>query len=220
MAPATETCTETVMPDDLPIYPDTVLLRTGVQFADLLRWKGVDASSLHEKADAFLAEMENASSIKEARAALAEPGKAGFLEAHAMLFAARAGAGRLRTTIITERFRGQDCPEPQFIDRSLDNFFSWMKAESMAEIHPIERAAIVLTRVVDIWPFDFGNLTVAVVLANAYLRQAGLPPFYVMREHVPEFERILAQAIVIETHPLVNAIHATIRREYEHLAVR
>ena len=33
---------------------------------------------------------------------------------------------------------------PQFIDRSLDNFFNWLTAESLAEIHPIEKAALVL----------------------------------------------------------------------------
>jgi fido (protein-threonine AMPylation protein) len=208
------------MRDDLPIYPDTVMLRTGVQFADLLRWKGMDISPVHEKADERIAGMEGASSIQEARAALAEPGKAGLLRAHSILFEGRAGAGRLRSTIVAARFRSQDCVEPPFIDRSLDNFFSWMGAESMAEIHPIERAAIVLTRVIDIWPFDFGNFTAALVLANAYLNQAGLPPFYVLPEHFTEFEKIVAQAVSIETHPLVNAIHATIKREYENLAGR
>jgi len=49
-----------------------------------------------------------------------------------------------------------------------------MDAESLAEIHPIEKAALVLTRVVDIWPFEFGNLTAAIVLSNAFLKLAGL----------------------------------------------
>ena len=115
-------------------------------------------------------------------------------------------------------FRGQDCPNPEFIDRSLDNLFSWLTAGSVVEIHPIERAALFLTRIVDIWPFEFGNLTVAIMFANIGLRQVGLPPFFVLPEHKKEFNTAVAQAMSIETQPLVNAIYRTIKREMEALA--
>ena len=110
--------------------------------------------------------------------------------------------------------------DPQFIDRSLDNFFHWLSAESISEIHPIERAAWALTRVVDIWPFDSGNLTVAIMLANTGLRQAGLAPFFVRPEHRKEFNTVIAQALTIETQPLVNAIYKTVKREMEALVPR
>jgi hypothetical protein len=206
------------MTDDLPIYSDNVMLRSGLQFADLLRWKGVDASAVWTRADSFIALMEGATGVAEARAALAQPSKEALLKAHAILFAGQADAGQLRQSLIAARYRGQDCPEPQFIDRSLDNFFAWMTAESMAEIHPIERSALVLTRIADIWPFESGNLTCAVMLANSYLDQGGLPPFFVLPEHMAEFDKIVAQAVTIETQPLVNAIHRTIKREMESLA--
>ena len=72
-----------------------------------------------------------------------------------------------------------------------------------------------LVRVVDIWPFDSGNLTVAIMLGNMVLRQAGLPPFFVLPEHKKEFETVIAQAMTIETQPLINAIYKTIKRELE-----
>jgi len=206
------------MPEDLPIYPDNVMLRSGIQFADLIRWRDVDTTSIWAKADEFIALMEGATDVAEARSALTNPDKNGLLEAHRILFRGKPSAGQLRQTLIAGRYRGQDCPEPQFIDRSLDNFFMWMSAESLAEIHPIEKAALVLTRIVDIWPFDSGNLTAAVVLANSFLAQARLAPFFVMPEHLAEFDKILAQAVTIETQPLVNAIYRTIKREIEALA--
>jgi hypothetical protein len=206
------------MADDLPIYSDNAMLRSGLQFADLLRWKGVDASAVWTRSDNFIALMEGATAVAEARAEMAQPSKAALLKAHAILFAGQAAAGQLRQSLIAARYRGQDCPEPQFIDRSLDNFFTWMTAASMAEIHPIERSALVLTRIVDIWPFEHGNLTSAVMLGNAYLNQGGLPPFFVLPEHMAEFNKILAQAVTIETQPLVNAIHRSIKREMESLA--
>jgi hypothetical protein len=209
-----------VMPDDLPIYPDNVMLRSGMQFADLLRWRDVDTAAIWAKADGFIASMEGAVAVDEARAVLAEPTKDALLRAHRILFAGQPSAGQLRQTLIAGRYRGQDCPEPQFIDRSLDNFFMWMSAESLAEIHPIEKAALVLTRIVDIWPFDVGNLTTAVVLANAFLAEARLAPFFVIPQHMPEFDKIVAQAVTIETQPLVNAIYRTIKQEMETLAPR
>src|SRR6185436_3693457 len=114
------------------------------------------------------------------------PDEQSLLELHRMLFAGREGAGRLRQTAAKPRYRGHDCPEPQFIERSLENFFHWLTAESVSEIHPIEKAALVLTRVVDIWPFEYGNLTVGVMLANVFLREAGLTPFFVLPRDVTE----------------------------------
>jgi Fic family protein len=136
------------------------------------------------------------------------------------LFGGRNGAGQLRQAAIKPLYRGHDCPEPQFIDRSLDNFFNWLTAESISEIHPIEKAALVLTRIVDIWPFEYGNQTVAILLANLFLREAGLTPFFVLPRDLKEFNIAVAQAMTIETQPLVNAIFKTIKREMEAIATR
>src|SRR5690349_9598093 len=127
------------MPDDLPIYSDSVLLRSGIQFADLLRWKDIDTSPIWSKSDICIAKMEGAQNMEAARAALVEPNKANFIRAHGILFSGCSGAGELRKSIVAGRYRGQDCPEPQFINQSLDNFFNWMSAESVAGIHPIEK---------------------------------------------------------------------------------
>ena len=205
------------MPEDLPIYSESQTLRSGLQFVDLLRWKNVDTSAIWAKSDGFIALMEGAKSVAEARSELTVPGKDTLLRTHGILFKGESAAGRLRESGIAGRYRGQDCPDPEFLDRSLDNFFTWMNAESIAEIHPIEKAALALTRIVDVWPFAIGNLTTAVILANAYLKQSGLAPFFVLPEHMPEFDKIVAQAVTIETQPLVNAIHQTIKREMEGL---
>ena len=208
------------MPDeDLPVYSASVL-RTRLQFADLERFKVVDTASVWEKSDKYIEEMEGASNAKRARAAVQQAAKAGLIETHSILFNGKEGAGKLRQKAIKPLYRGHDCPEPQFIDRSLDNFFSWITAESLSEIHPIEKASLVLTRIVDIWPFEFGNLTVAIMFANLFLRQARLAPFFVLPEHVKEFNTVVAQAMTIETQPLVNAIYKTIKREMQALGSR
>src|SRR6267142_5321098 len=204
------------MPEDLPIYSES-MLRTRLQFADLEKLKGLDTTPALEKADAYIEQMEGASDAGKART-VPHTTKAGLLQIHAILFSGRDGAGKLRQSVVKPLYRGQDCPEPQFIDRSLDNFLNWLTAESVSEIHPIERAALVLTRIADIWPFGFGNLTIAIISANVTLRQAGFAPFFFPPESAKEFNTVVAQAMAIETQPLVNAIYKTVRREMEALA--
>src|SRR5215831_9871696 len=148
------------MSSDLPIYSDS-MLRTRLQFADLDKLRGIDTSSVWEKSDRIVAEYEGARNVGSGREKVLDMTKAGFLEMHAILF-----DGVLRRNPMKPLYRGQDCPDPEFIDRSLNNFFNWLTAESVSEIHPIERAALVLTRVVDIWPFETGNVTSAIMLAN------------------------------------------------------
>ena len=202
------------MPEDIPIYPDTTL-RTSLQFAALDRLKGLDTVAVWEKSDTHIAAMEGAIDVAGARSGFDMPSKAGLLDLHRVLFGGRAGAGEFRQTARQPVFRGQDCPEPQFIGRSLDNFSNWLTAESLTEIHPIENAALVLTRIVDIWPFEFGNMTAAIMSGNVFLRQAGLAPFFVLMKDMKEFNAILAHAMLIETQPLVNAIFRTVKREME-----
>jgi hypothetical protein len=207
------------MPEDLPIYSEP-MLRTSLQFAGLDKLKGGDAAPVWEKSDKHIAEIEGAADVARAREALQEPAKAGLIELHSILFSGRKGAGELRQTAMQPLYRGHDCPDPQFIDRSLDNFFNWLTAESVSEIHPIEKAALVLTRIVDIWPFEYGNVTAAIMLANVFLRQAGLTPFFVLPGDAKEFKTVVAQAMSIETQPLVNAIFKTVKREMEAIAPR
>jgi hypothetical protein len=199
------------MSNDLPIYSDSPL-RTRLQFSALERLRGADTSKIWDKSDDLIAQLEGAHNVREAREEVQEATKPGLLRMYALMF-----SGGLREKPIQPLFRGHDCPDPQFIDRSLDNFFNWLTAESLSEIHPIERAALVLSRVVDIWPFESGNLTLAIMLANVGLRQAGFAPFFVLPQHKKEFMTVVAQAMAIETQPLVNAIFNCIKREMEAL---
>jgi hypothetical protein len=199
------------MPDDLPIYSES-MLRTRLQFADLERLKHVDTASIWEKSDSIIEQFEGGKNVRQAREAVREQTKAGLLEIRKIVF-----GGGTRQHPMKPLFRGQDCPDPEYIDRSRDNFSNWLTAESVAEIHPIERTALVLSRIADIWPFDSGNLTVAIMFANIGLHAAGFPPFFVLPEHKKEFNTVIGQAMTIETQPLVNAIYKTIKRELEAL---
>jgi fido (protein-threonine AMPylation protein) len=207
------------MAEDLPIYSD-IPLRTGLQFAELERLKGIDLYQAFARSDAAIASLEAASGVSAARESLSSPSKASLLRMHGLLFPDRAGSGQIRQTALKPLYRGQDCAPPEFIDHSLDNLMEWLNAESFTQIHPIEQCGLMMTRIIDIWPFEFGNLTAAMVFANLPLKTAGLSPFFVASEHRNEFEKVIAQAMTIDTQPLVNAIFRSVKKEMEALAKR
>ena len=207
------------MPEDLPIYPEAPL-RTGLQFAELEKLKSAHTFASLPKADAWTSALEGAAGVEAARESLNPLTKHGLLHAHAVLFPNRAGAGHWRQTPLKPLYRGQDCAPPEFIERSVDNLMTWLSAESFTQIHPIEQCALAMTRIIDVWPFEFGNLTLALLFGNVPLQKAGLTPFFVQPEHRAEFEKVIAQAMTIDMQPLVNAIYRTVKKEMEALAGR
>src|SRR5216110_1028829 len=115
------------MPEDLPIYSES-MLRTRLQFADLEKLKGVDTAPACEKSDKMIEQLEGGANARRARETVLEQTKAGLLQIHSILF----NGGTLRQMSMKPLYRGQDCPDPEFIDRSLDNFVNWLSAESLS----------------------------------------------------------------------------------------
>lgn len=202
------------MPEDLPIYSNT-MLRTGLQFQDLERYKGHDLTEVWERSDHMIALMEGASRVSAARSELEDCTQQELLKIHGILFSGRTSAGTLRSIELPPMYRGQDCAPPEFISRSLMNLEIWLKADSFREIHPIEKCALTIARILDIWPFEFGNATTAIVFANQFLKDAGLAPFFVKPEHRQEFDKAVANAMTIEMQPLINAIYQTVKQEMQ-----
>ena len=60
---------------------------------------------------------------------------------------------------------------------------------------------------------DGSPIQPAIVFANKALNDAGLAPFFVLPEHKPEFEKVIASSMIIEMQPLINAIYQTVKRE-------
>ena len=195
------------MTEELPINPD---LRRVHRFPNLEKVSSLDLDAALERFDRALSERDGVRDPCGARSTMSRPGKAGLLDSHRTLYGPREGAGRLRDSAVAPVFDGQDCPEPEFVARALDNFEQWLDAESFSEIHPIEQAALCLTRIVDIWPFEFGNRTSAIVFANFFLVQADLAPFWVSVQDTEAFSEALAASISMRTEPLAQAIYQSI----------
>jgi hypothetical protein len=116
-------------------------------------------------------------------------------------------------SIFNRSIVGRTARRPSLLNARWTISKSGSAADSFKEIHPIERCALTITRIVDVWPFEYGNLTTAIVFANKSLGDAGLAPFFVRPEHRREFEQAVASSMTIEMQPLINAIYQTVKRE-------
>jgi len=201
------------MSDDLPIYSDSIF-RNENPYPALTGVTDPERERLLDRFDG-LDHGEGASNARSALTSIEGSGKEDIIGVHRTLFAPRDGAGVLRSRPVAAAFPGQDCPDPQFIGQSLNNLERWLSVDSLGELHPIQQAALALTRVVDIWPFDYGNKSVAVVFANSFLLRRDVPPFFVPASLGDEFDAVLADAIRMQTDSLCRAIYKCIERELD-----
>ena len=75
-----------------------------------------------------------------------------------------------------------DPAEPELVPRLVDTALQWCRADSFAEMHEVEQAALVLLKLTDIQPFDRHNGMTLRVFSNFFLVRAGYPPAVIRSE--------------------------------------
>ena len=88
----------------------------------------------------------------------------------------------------------------------MDNAFDWFNAESFNDLHPVERAAVVYLRLLDLHPFPTHTDTTATMAASFYTEREGLAPLVICADDVnlARYERALEAAFRMLTQPLVE----------------
>jgi Fic family protein len=95
-------------------------------------------------------------------------------------------------------------PAPNHLPAVLEGAFQWYTAESFAELNPIEQAALVLLRLIEIQPFEQGNQRTALVAASLYTLRGDLPPLVIKAQMNAEYFLALDEATRMNTKPMVE----------------
>jgi hypothetical protein len=130
------------------------------------------------------------------------------------LLGGAAGSGVLRTGE-ARRLGAYHDPAPGVIlPRLVENALDWFQTQSFSEIHPVERAAIVLLRITDLQPFESLNEETALLAASLFLERASLPPLILEadEETMNEYSVALEAAFRMLTQPLVEFLSKTLIR--------
>lgn len=138
-----------------------------------------------------------------------------ILDVHSMMMNGLSEeAGQIRTGLIAPLSANHEPPDPTAIESAMLNLLEWTSADSFLELHPVQQMALVLVRLLDIYPFTDGTPRTSRVVANHYLMSAGFPPaIFLSREAVLYGEAIeagLAMDTTRLTARIVDAISRTL----------
>ncbi|HEY7180509.1 MAG TPA: hypothetical protein VIC84_03770 [Blastocatellia bacterium] len=129
-----------------------------------------------------------------------------LLELHRAVTGATAGADILRKTEAAPVVAAHEPAPALILPRMLDNAFDWFDTESFRDLHPVERAAVVYLRLLDLSPFSSHTRTTAALAAGFYTEREGLPPLVIFADDLTQarYARALEAAFRMLTQPLVE----------------
>lgn len=102
-----------------------------------------------------------------------------------------------------------DPPLARMLPRLLDNAMGWFATEGFAEMNPVEQAALVHLRLLDLQPFAAANHATATLAASFYLERAGLPPL-LFDPNEARYQAVLTSAFRLLTQHLVEYFAASL----------
>lgn len=101
---------------------------------------------------------------------------------------------------------GHDPAEPELVSQLVDAALQWCRADSFAEMHEVEQAALVLLKLTDIQPFDRHNGKTLRLFSNFFLVGGGYPPAVIRSELAGRYSMALHKALCYQTGPLVDLL--------------
>jgi hypothetical protein len=129
-----------------------------------------------------------------------------LLDLHRAMTGAPAGADVLRKAEAAPVVAAHEPAPALILPRMLDNAFDWFDTESFRDLHPVERAAVVYLRLLDLSPFPSHTRTTAALAAGFYTEREGLPPLVIFADDLTQarYARALEAAFRMLTQPLVE----------------
>ena len=129
-----------------------------------------------------------------------------LLDLHRTVTGAPAGAEVLRKTEPAPINAMHEPTPALLLPRMLDNAFDWFDTESFRDLRPVERAAVVYLRLLDLHPFPSHTETTATLAAGFYTEREGAPPLVIFADELTQarYARALEAAFRMLTQPLVE----------------
>jgi hypothetical protein len=82
----------------------------------------------------------------------------------------------------------------------------WFSMPSIAELNPVEQAALAFLRLVEIAPFEAANERLALVAASLFTMRRGLPPLIIAPANARQYHDAVNEGRRMNTQPLVDLL--------------
>ena len=87
---------------------------------------------------------------------------------------------------------------------------SWAAADSFRDLNALEQAAIIILRLLEIRPFEEGNVAAALGASSLATMRAGWPPIVISVAIRPRFNPAVKEGIKMNTRPMVDLLAESI----------
>jgi len=130
-----------------------------------------------------------------------------LLELHrALLLGVDAQAGQFRQQSAAPLAPGHEPTEAELVGPVIINALGWFQSESFAQMHEVEKSALMLIKLLDIQPFEEANGRILRVFSNFFLLKAGYPPAVIPASRGSEYVLAVQSALRFETQPIIDLI--------------
>ena len=132
---------------------------------------------------------------------------ADLLELHRRLLEGiRPKAGCFRESEIAPLFEGHEPMEVELIPYVVENALEWFNSDSFHEMHEVEKTALMLMKLVDIFPFEEGNGRTLRLFSSFFLLKAGYPPAIIGPATASQYAIALENCLKFHTQPLIDLL--------------
>jgi Fic family protein len=132
---------------------------------------------------------------------------ADLLELHRVLLSGvHPRAGAFRRQDATPLAQGHEPIEAELVGPVVDNALGWFQSESFAQMHEVEKSALMLIKLMDIQPFDEANGRTLRLFSNFFLLKAGYPPAIIPASQADHYALAIQCSLGFDTQPIINLI--------------
>lgn len=115
-------------------------------------------------------------------------------------------AGEFRRQHATPLAEGHEPIEAELVAPVVDNALGWFQSESFAEMHEVEKSALMLIKLLDIQPFDEANGPTLRLFSSFFLLKAGYPPAVIPANQAGQYSLAIQSSLRLDTQPIIDLI--------------
>jgi len=123
-----------------------------------------------------------------------------------LLSAVHPRAGEYRQQNATPLAQGHEPTEAELVAPVIDNALGWFQSESFAEMHEVEKSALMLIKLMDVQPFDEANGRTLRLFSNFFLLRAGYPPAVIPASQASQYAHAIQRSLHFDTQPIIDLI--------------
>ena len=129
-----------------------------------------------------------------------------------MLGGVSPSAGKYRQLEVQSLGEGHEPAEAELVPLLVENALDWSRSGGFNEMHEVEKAALMLIKLIDIQPFDKGNGRTLRLFSNFFLLKAGYPPAIIDPCKGSQYAMAIQNSLRFHTQPLIDLLAESVHQ--------